>query len=87
MLTLIVANRFTIHGYDLVSFLHGKHGRAVYVRESLIWLLFPIKIQQLTATSLRLELSIANVYRPPREPCSSVNLLPTLPHPWSCLLG
>ena len=76
-----VTNRFSILGFDLVSFhLHTKHGRAVYVSQNLAGVAYQFSTTHCDVIKVS-AVSIANVYRPPSEPWSEHNLLPSLPHP------
>ena len=76
-----IASRFTITGFDLVSYkLHAKHGRATYVRGNIT------EAAHVVSTPFRDVIRVggyhvANVYKPPSERWDSANVLPVLPHP------
>jgi hypothetical protein len=75
------SSQFSICGFDLLSYaLHAKHGRATYVRSSLIDC-SAISSHPFCDTVRVGDFRIANIYKPPSENWSSSTLPPLLPHP------
>jgi hypothetical protein len=75
------ADRLNINGYDLVSrALHAKHGRATYVRSNIAAVAHLLSTPHCDVSVVS-GYHIANVYKPPSEPWSVSQPLPTLPHP------
>ena len=76
-----IASRFTITGFDLVSYkLHAKHGRATYVRGNITEAAHVVSTPFCDVIRVG-GYHVANVYKPPSERWDSANVLPVLPHP------
>ena len=76
-----IASRFTITGFDLVSYkLHAKHGRAIYVRGNITEAAHVVSTPFCDVIRVG-GYHVANVYKPPSERWDSANVLPVLPHP------